>query len=106
MKMAKTKKISRGMPLLAIRSSTRIFQSTGKRGFLDGTNTPPTHGHRDLETELAQVADSVKMRRLRKVLQGHVSSSSPLLKSLLYTPPKSLAQFKHVRNPGTRVITI
>ena len=53
------------MPILAIRSSTRSLQSTEKRGFRDQTqthtHTHTTDGHRDLETELAERADSVNI---------------------------------------------
>ena len=52
------------MPILAIRSSTRRVQSTGKRVICDGTDTQDTqdmtYGHRNLKTELALLADSVK----------------------------------------------
>ena len=52
------------MPILAICSSTRSIQSF--RAFRDGTNRQThrktTHGHRDLKTELAQRADSVKIQ--------------------------------------------
>ena len=44
---------------LVICSSTRSGQSTGKRGFCDGTDTD-THTQHNLETESAQWADSVK----------------------------------------------
>ena len=44
---------SRGMSILAIQSSTRSCQSTGKRVFRNGTDRHTTHAHRDLETELA-----------------------------------------------------
>ena len=50
------KKMSRGMPVLAIRSLTRSLQSTGS-GFFTMAQTP--HGHCDLETESAQWADLV-----------------------------------------------
>ena len=53
--------LPRGLPLLAIYSSTRSLQSTGKRGFRDGTDTHTTHGHCDLETESAQWADFEKI---------------------------------------------
>ena len=63
----KNLKISRVMPILAICSLTRSLQSTGKRGFCDGTHTPPTHGHCNLETELAQCqwGNSVKICSLK-----------------------------------------
>ena len=58
------------MPILAIRFSTRSFQSNGKRGFHDGTDreththTHTTQGHPNidskLETEWAKWADAVK----------------------------------------------
>ena len=48
------------MPILAIHPLTRGLQSTGKRGFRDGTHKSPTHGHCDFETDSAQWADSVK----------------------------------------------
>ena len=44
---------------LAVGFSTRNLQSTGKRGFRDGTDTVTTHGHCVLETDLAQWTDSV-----------------------------------------------
>ena len=50
--------MSRGMPILAIHSSARRLQSTGKRVFHDGTrkhtqtHTHATDGHCDIETEL------------------------------------------------------
>ena len=55
-KTAKAQK-SRGMPILAIHSLTRNLQSTGKRGFHDGTHTHTTDGHCDLETESAYRAN-------------------------------------------------
>ena len=57
-----------GMPILGLRSSTRNLLSTGKWVFCNGTDRqlPTTH---DVETELAQRADSVKMHY--KVYQNH-----------------------------------
>ena len=56
--------MSIGIPILAIHSSSRSLQSSGKRVFRDGTDrqidTHTTDGHSDLETESAQRADSVK----------------------------------------------
>ena len=52
--------MSRGMPMLAIHSLTRSLQSTVKRVFRDGTDRH-TYGHRNLETELAQWANAVKI---------------------------------------------
>ena len=43
----KNPKMSRGMPILAIRSSTRSLQSTGKRSFADGTHDSWTSQLRD-----------------------------------------------------------
>ena len=51
----------RGMPILAMSSSTRSLQSTGMQGFRDDTDTHTTDGHRNLESESAQWADSVKV---------------------------------------------
>ena len=50
------------MPMLAIRSSTGILQSTGKRIFRDGTQTyrQMTEKHCNLETKSAKRVDSVK----------------------------------------------
>ena len=56
--MAKTQNF-RGMPMLATRSSTRSLQSTGNQGFHSSTHTQTTDGHRDLETESAQWANSL-----------------------------------------------
>ena len=66
-------KMSRGMPILAIHSSSRSLQSTRKRVFfvMARTHTHTTFGHRDLETESAQRADSVKTR------QGSIVGSRP-----------------------------
>ena len=57
-------RISRGMPILAIRSLTRSLQYTGKRVFCYGTDRLTTDGHRDIETESAQGVDSVKIHFL------------------------------------------
>ena len=46
--------------MLAIHSLTRSLQSTVKRVFRDGTDRH-TYGHRNLETELAQWANAVKI---------------------------------------------
>ena len=52
------------MSILEILSLTRNLLATGKRVFHDGTNkhthTHMNHGHCNLETELAQSANSVK----------------------------------------------
>ena len=57
--------MSRGMPILATCSSTRSHHSTEKRCFHDGrgrqTHRHTTHRHHDLQTELAQWANSVKI---------------------------------------------
>ena len=57
--------MSRGMPILAICYSTRSLKSTGKQGLCDityiHTHKHTTHGHHNLETELAQCAKSVKI---------------------------------------------
>ena len=59
----KNMNISRSMPILAIRSSTRSLQSTGKQGFDHGT-LRHTHSQlmniATLDTELAQWAVSAK----------------------------------------------
>ena len=49
--------------MLAIRSSTGILQSTGKRIFRDGTQTyrQMTEKHCNLETKSAKWANSVKI---------------------------------------------
>ena len=66
------------MPILAIRSSNGSLQSTGKRGFRDGTyrHTDTTHGHCKLETELAQWADSLK--------KLHVEQPCPVTPGLFF----------------------
>ena len=52
------------LPILAIHSLTRGLQSTHKRSFRDDTHTltDRTHKHCDLQTELAQRADAVKIK--------------------------------------------
>ena len=53
--------MSRRTPILALLSLTRRVQSTRKRVFRDGTHKHRTSGHRNLETETVQRADSVKI---------------------------------------------
>ena len=55
--------MSSQIPMVAISPSTTGLQSTGKRGFRDGTHkyTHTTDGHGNLETDSAQWDDSVKM---------------------------------------------
>ena len=61
----KNPKMSRGMPIFALRSWIRSLQSTRKRVFRDGTaHRHTTHGHHNLETESAQRAKSVKKGKL------------------------------------------
>ena len=51
------------MAIFAIHSLIRSLQSTGKWGFCNAihTDTHTTDGHRNLETESAQWADSLKI---------------------------------------------
>ena len=49
------------MPIIELRSLTRSLQCTGKQIFPNRTDTLVTSGHYNLETELAQKADSVKI---------------------------------------------
>ena len=51
------------MPIFAIHSSIRSLLSTGKWGFCNATHTDThtTDGHRNLETESAQGANSLKI---------------------------------------------
>ena len=56
--------MSRGTPILVLRSSTRSLQSTGKWVFCNGTDRQVTYGHCDSETELTQRADSLKKKNI------------------------------------------
>ena len=65
-----TKNKSRGLPILAIRSSS--LQSTGKQIFRNGTHKYTTSGHCDFETTSTKRADAVKV---------HIRPQSPKLPS-------------------------